>query len=75
MHQRVREWWRMQSSETGLRRHQNKFPVYKKGPASGVLSYYRVGVAVPAEDVHGVAHLSGCTAPTNTTSSPLARLQ
>jgi hypothetical protein len=32
-------------------------------------------VAVPAEDVRGVAHLSNCTAPTNTTPSPLARLQ
>jgi len=32
-------------------------------------------VAVPAEDVRGVAHLSECTAPTNTTPSPLARLQ
>jgi hypothetical protein len=32
-------------------------------------------VAVPAEDVRGVAHLPGSTAPTNTTPSPLARLQ
>src|SRR6516165_8159345 len=32
-------------------------------------------MAVPAEDVRGVAHLSECTAPTNTTPSPLARLQ
>jgi hypothetical protein len=32
-------------------------------------------VAVPAEDVRGVAHLSGRTAPTNTTPRPLARLQ
>ena len=34
-----------------------------------------VAVAVPAEDVRGVAHLSGRTAPTNTTPSPLPLLQ
>jgi hypothetical protein len=32
-------------------------------------------VAVPAEDVRGVAHLSECTSPTNTTPGPLARFQ
>ena len=32
-------------------------------------------VAVPAEDVRGVAHLSERTAPTNATPSPLAPFQ